>query len=89
MAGTNDGKGDDSSDPTAKGKVKNTHKIILDHPKGSSRIVNEVISGKLQIRRIKSGISNIITNGDFQIKQIKNYLAKNMSHELIQGHLSL
>ena len=67
----------------------NTPKFILDHPKGSSRIMVEVISRKLQIRRIKSGISNIITNGDFQIEQIKNYLAKNMSHELIQGHLSL
>ena len=37
MAGTEEGKGDDSPDPqTNRGKFKNTQKFMLDYPKGSS-----------------------------------------------------
>ena len=53
MAGNDEGKGDDSTDPNAKGEEKNTPQFMIDHPKGSSTLVNEVYAEKMQIRRIK------------------------------------
>ena len=70
----------------AKGK---TPQFMLDHPKGLSRLVDEVYAKKMQIKRIKSGISTNIKTGQSRIKQKQEHLDKNSSQKMIQGHLSL